>query len=981
MEFTNPYSLLLLPLILPFIRIGFPSRGYGRQREIAALVVRVIILLSLILALAGLALKERTDSLAVVFLVDVSDSISKAQQQDGYDYIKDALAEMDPEDQAAVILFGDEALVERPMSPGQTLPAFTSIPASNQTDIAEAVRLAAALYPPGAARRMVLLSDGAATTGDAETAAQLAAQSGIDFIAIPIGGTLNGAEVSLLDVETPGTLLQGENFDLKLTIHATEPTTTRVRVVGAGAVLYEGEAELTGGTQTFRVPLSAGEQGFTQYKVLLINEADTFYQNNELAAYTQVVGPPRVLVVAPPAGEELPFVGSVRSDEYSHLIGALETAGFTVDLMTPNLFPFELPLLGKYASIVLVDVPARDLSTRQMETMQSFVRDLGGGLVAVGGPTSFGVGGYFQTPLEATLPVDMEIKDELRRPTLTMVFIIDHSGSMGDDGSGSTKLEIAKEAAARSTEFLFPGDKVGVITFDDTASWVVEITALDDPASVNQKISTIGLGGGTDILAGLQAMANRLPEDDSTVKHVILLTDGGASPQGIPQLVERMFQEYGITLTTVGIGEGAAPFLRDLAQLGGGRYHYTDRPDSIPSIFTEETVLATRSYIIENTFVPQIASSSPIIAGIRETPPLHGYVGTSSKVTAQTILVTDQGDPLLAIWQYGLGKSVAWTSDATARWGTDWVAWDGFASFWAQVVRATINEQTKSPLDIQINQADGKTTLVVDTQTLSNDYLNLYEMNASVVGPDGTIQMVTVPQVAPGKYETEITAPAEGAYLIRVDGRSPEDTSSVGNLAGWVLSYSPEYRTLNTDPQALATLTERIGGTVILDGSTAPIFNHNLITPDASRPLWPALLLLAILLFPFDIAIRRLAIERRDFVRLWQRISQRLFPQAALAPAAPVRSARMEALLRTKQSEASDSPEQKREPLLAEKKKADVYIAPSAKIERPVEKKKDLPTKEKPAEKKETPPNPAGGSTASSLLAQKRARRKNQDET
>ena len=123
-------------------------------------------MLLLILSLAGSQLVRAADELAVVFLVDASDSISPAQAETAETYIRTALETMTPSDQAAVILFGSNALVERPMSGLAELAPVSSVPQALQTDVAEAIRLGMALFPAGSARRLVILSDGTATVGN-----------------------------------------------------------------------------------------------------------------------------------------------------------------------------------------------------------------------------------------------------------------------------------------------------------------------------------------------------------------------------------------------------------------------------------------------------------------------------------------------------------------------------------------------------------------------------------------------------------------------------------------------------------------------------------------------------------------------------------------------------------------------------------------------------------------------------------------------
>ncbi|MEP7359337.1 MAG: VWA domain-containing protein, partial [Anaerolineales bacterium] len=489
MTFTNPWLLLLL-LALPFIFwLGRPSRGPSRRREIISLALRLLIALLLVLGIAGLELRRPADELSVVYLVDHSDSMPPPAQQVELDYVRQAMLKMGPRDKSAVIVFGGEALVERPLSANPALEGFTSKVSTIQTDLAEAIRLGMALLPADTARRMVILSDGIATTGDAFEAARLAAASGVQIVVVPFSNK-SGAEAIVSDVTAPAHLREGEQFGLEVTIDSSIDQTVGVRVLAAAATVYEGTLQLRkndkGVPNRYTLPLTASAPGFTEYRVqiLPLTGSDIFYQNNELAAFSQIAGPPRVLLVK----NANPRDGI---DEAQELTAALAAANILVDVVEASRLPSELAALSEYVSVILVDVPARDLSPRQMLAVQSYVRDLGGGLVAVGGPSAYGVGGYFKTPLEETLPVEMQIKDQQRRPRLTIVFIIDKSGSMAEGSGGAVKVELAKEAAIRSIELLSPTDKVGVVAFDDSATWVVPITGLDQSDAIINGIGSI----------------------------------------------------------------------------------------------------------------------------------------------------------------------------------------------------------------------------------------------------------------------------------------------------------------------------------------------------------------------------------------------------------------------------------------------------------------------------------------------------------
>lgn len=910
MSFASPLALFLLLLLPLFAWMGWPGASVARKRDLISLGLRLIIVACLVLSLAGIQLVRRADNLAVVFLVDVSDSMPPEAVAAETEYIRQSLEGMSPEDQFAVVLFGADALVERPMLAGNDLQQFTSAPVMTQTDLAEAIRLGLALFPSGAAKRMVILSDGTQTTGDALKAAEFAAASDVQIIVVPFNISL-GAEALVTSVDVPTYLRRGESFDLNVTIQASQPTRAIIRVLAGDFIAYEQTHDLRRGSQTFSVPIKAGEPGFIHYQVQIAPEQDGFHQNNRLDAFSIVEGPPHILVVAPAPGETLPG-GGTRPDESAAVIRSLQAAGFNVTLVTPGLLPSSLPSLAQYNAVVLVDVPAREFGQNQMEALRVYVHDLGGGLVAIGGPTSFGVGGYYGTPLEEALPVEMQIKDETRRPSLAIVFIIDHSGSMSATSGGATKLGLAKEAAARSIELLFPTDRVGVITFDDIASWVVPMTDMSDPGAVVNAIGTIQEGGGTDIMAGLQAMAEVLPSDPATVKHVILLTDGGADPTGIPELVQKLFAENGITLSTVAVGSDAAPWLKNLAVTGGGRYHFTNDPSTIPSIFTEETTLAARTYIVDESFFPTQINASPILSNIESLPSLYGYVATSPKNLARVILESPKHDPILAAWQYGLGRSVAFTSDATGRWARDWVTWPGFPTFWAQAVRYTLGSSQNTSLELNVANEGDSAHLLLDTISRNGKYLNGMKIEANIIGPNDEIETVTFHQVAPGRYETSFHPTAQGVYLIRINGQGAD--GSFSQTTGWTMTYSPEYTRIESDPDLLLRLAALTNG-MVGSANPADIFAHNLAASRAANPIWPWLVALAALLLPFDIASRRIILTRQDLVRLRANFAN--WRLARHSPD-PQTSPHMTALFQAKQRVQSNKPVESLPPVAPE---------------------------------------------------------------
>jgi len=580
----------------------------------------------------------------------------------------------------------------------------------------------------------------------------------------------------------------------------------------------------------------------------------------------------------------------VASDEreIASLRTVLAASGLQVEVQGPRDLPIGLAPLSGYDSVILANVSAAELAGDRMAYLQAYVRDLGRGLVVIGGPDSFGVGGYFDTPLEETLPVEMRIRDQQRIPQLTMLFVLDRSGSMELSSSGGvSNLELAKEAVVRSFDLLNDNDRTGVVSFDVSAYYVVELQAVGDEINRQRLCDLVGSlrpGGGTNIRQAVLSADQLLRNDPSELKHIILLTDGGADPSGIVLAVDRMYQNYGITTSVVAVGQDYARWLEEVARAGRGQFHLVFDVSTIPAIFTAETLLATRAYIQEELFVPGIAAPRhPILGDLDSVPPLRGYVATSAKPLATVILRGPQDDPILAAWQYGLGRAVAFTSDATSRWGAEWLGWDGYADFWNQAVRWTMARGSTANIETTIRERGEEAVVSVAARDSRGGFLNGLMLQAAVVSSDLTTTVIPLQQIAPGQYEGSFTPAAEGAYFITVAGSTADSEvlvpQSVLQTAGWVLGYSAEYSLsgIGTSGKSgtalLQSLAELTGGRSLKEQPTAA-FTHDLEREMAAQPLWPYLVLAALLLLPVDVGVRRLIVTRGDLARLagWLRL-------------------------------------------------------------------------------------------------------------
>ena len=887
-SFDAPLALLLLiPALLLTVVLHLGARrrmGSGRRR--VALIVRTLLLATLVFALAGFQLVLPVDRLATVFVVDLSDSVGNAGREDALAFLRETLKARPQGDVAGIVAFGREALVERLPSDLTEIDRLASSPVKSATDIGGALRLATALFPDDAQKRIVLLSDGNDTTGDGQAEAALAASRGVRIETRRIGlGDVD--EVLVERLTTPSTARLGESVPVVAEIRSTVAQTATVRLFADGILAATQPVELAAGLTRISFDVKPTEAGFHTFRAVVEAALDTFSQNDRADSNTIVKGEPRTLVLA---GDD-----KVASE----LVAALKDQRQQVDTIVPEALPTDFASLASYDSVVLVDVSRLRLSDRQLTALQVYVRDLGKGLVMIGGPASYGAGGYQKTPLEETLPVDMGVRDRQKQPDIALVVVIDQSGSMaachcntfnGGVGGGSgiggvQKVDIGKEAILRAAAALSDRDQLGVVGFNEAAHWVIRTQPLGGISDLQGQIAGIRADGQTNIFAGLDQAVQSLETTTATRRHIILLTDGWSTSGQYDAIIAKMKAD-GITLSTVGAGGGANPFLEQLARQGGGRFYAATNPSSIPDIFLKETQQVSGQQIVEETFFPIQTSSSPILRGISALPQLRGYNGTTIKAAAQSVLVTARDDPLLAQWQYGLGRSVAWTSDSTGRWAKDWVAWSGFNRFFNQLVSWTFPGEETGGIEATFETSGSKTALHVESVGADGSPRDFYATSASIVGPDLEPRTVNLVQTAPGVYETPLGEIDPGAYAVRVTQTRP-GSSPLGRTVGLVAQTAAEYRQLGANEPFLATLRTATGGAVVT--TALDPWRHDLTATDRFTELWPLLLILALLLWPLDIALRRLSLGRRDlaaargWVRGYRRRRRAAAPRTATA--------------------------------------------------------------------------------------------------
>jgi uncharacterized membrane protein len=867
-QFEQPIWLVLVPVAwaMAVWMARSSLSGLGTTTRRVALVVRLVVIALLVGAVARPQWRKESKTVSVIVIQDQSESIPVEMRQLSEQYIQDASRFVkDPGDTVGRVTVARESYVQAlPGRPGDR-PDSQNIGATDGTNLAEGTTLGMAIARQDSATRLVIISDFNQTNGDVVGAANAAIAAHIPIDVLPIRYKY-AREVIVERLVSPATARMGENVNLRVLINSTKPASGRLDITMNGQPMDLDpdspemgiHVELKEGSNAIAVPITLPRPGPQSFEAIFTpdDEAmDKIKENNRSRSVTFVTSEGRVLVLTP------------NPDEATALVKVMTESRLAADVRDPDSAPKSLIELSAYDLIVMMNTPAYPFTQQQQEDLRAYVHDIGGGLVMTGGPDAFGAGGWIGSPTADALPIKLDPPEKRQMPRGCLAMIM-HSCEMPQGNFWG------KEVCLEAIEPLSRLDLAGVMEFSwrGGETWIHPISELGNKAAIRRAINSLSFGDAPSFEGFLLKAIAALEKAEAGQKHVIIVSDGDPSPPSRTTLQRYIDAKISISCVCVFPHGGDPAVMQNMASATGGKYHrITDDAGmaELPKIIFKEAQTVKRALIWEGTgFSPHIVGGTEAMRGINGVPPITGYVVAAEREGLSQVVMTGQeNDPILAQWQYGLGKAVTYTSDASKRWTEAWVGWGQFRAFWEQHIRWAMRPSGSAEIRVTTEDQGEKTRIVVEALDAKGERLSFLRWRGAAVGPDGKSQPITLRQFGPGQYEAELDTARSGAYMMnfRYDGPLDDkgESKSGSVQAAVTRPFADEFRALQ-DNAALATQVAKLTGGRVLsdDPRIADLWTRDgLKMPVATRPIWLAVAIAAIGLFLMDVAVRRVRID------------------------------------------------------------------------------------------------------------------------
>lgn len=904
MEFYFPEMLLIgLPIAFLFWR-------YARRGRATA-VFRGLIALLLIVCLAGPLYNLGGEGIDVIVVADRSRSMSLESRNNTQELLNNLDRNRGRGDRVGLVTFGTTAQLERHPSETAMFDSYTREVNIDGSDLNAALEAAVNIADKRRPTRILVLSDGEANGVSPTMAARLSreAQIPIDY---RIYDRIRQGDIAVEGISLPDEVSPREPFQFSVDVQSDGVGSGTVVITRNGVEIARAERDFTPGRNRLLFRDLVDQPGFHQYDVQLLLEGDAVAENNRGEGGLRVDAGPRLLVL------------NDKGDE-STLVQALRSARLAVDVQPAEDFPLSQDALDPYRAVIVENVPARSFGRKKLETLAQYVDDLGGGLMLTGGQRSFGVGGYFNSPLDEILPVSMEMREEHRKNRLALAIALDRSGSMtAPVTGGKTKMDLANLGTAECIRLLSPGDSVSVIAVDSSPHVIIPLTPVDNPDGMSSQVLGIeSMGGGIFVYEALVAAGDELLKADQTTKHIILFSDANDSEEpGNYKSLLKSYEASGITVSVIGLGTPAdvdAKLLEDIASLGKGNILFSDDAAELPRLFSEETMSVARSSFVEKdpetqpTGIPgQQLADSRLIGdwGSSPFPNVDGYNLSYLKpeATMGVMSVDDYNAPLSAFWYRGIGRVAALTVEVDGKFSGQLTGWDNYSDFLITHARWLLGSDSPDDVYLTVRRdgQDAVATVELDPNRATRGADAMPEF--VVVSPGAERAETFKPQftwVGPDTLQARFRLDKMGTYRTLI--RSGEREFQRGPALS--LPYSPEFAPRIGSPagrEVLAELAGLTGGEQRTD--VVSIFANSPRSPKKVS-LVPHLMAICLCLVVLEIGGRRLALWGDLFGRraAAAEVTSSSMPQPRPAPQ-PVRR-------KTKSTQSTPEPLAKPQPV------------------------------------------------------------------
>ncbi|MCX7846322.1 MAG: VWA domain-containing protein, partial [Dictyoglomaceae bacterium] len=819
--FSRPYFLVLILFLIFFLkRFSFKKT-----------LLRNLQLILLILSLSGLQFFTPYSQINTIFLLDQSLSISSKEKEEAIQFINSSLKFKKPQDRVGIISFAGDINIEEDLKEKVNTDKISGIEIPHFTNIESAISSALSLKEKTEPLRVVLISDLQENVGNTEKILDKLKEEKVQIDIYPL--KVKGFdEIALMKIQAPNIVHQGQYFSLEVYIKSYGIKEGTLEVNWEDKV-YKYLLGNLHEDNFYSFSLKANKPGLNSINIKISAPKDTYIENNKGTNFIYVQGKPKILYLI---GEDFqPIFG------YS-----LKAQGWDINYENYPYSSLENKL-SEYQVLILDNIPIRNLSWSKINSIKNFVLERGGTLLILGGDKSLSAGDYQQTPIEDILPLTLRPEQLLKRSNVSLVLVIDASGSMGALSGGEPKIELAKESAHLVVDFLNDEDYFGLIAFDHAYQWIVPLQPLKDKEKVSELISRIEAGGGTSLYPPLKAAGEELVKLPFKNKHIIAITDGqteGGDFYGITKWLSK----NRITISTIGIGEDANySLLKDIAQWGNGRYYHTWDLRTLPQLLLSETKALLRPNIIEKQFVPKVEREE--FLEIKEFPSLSGYVLTSSKYPYPVLLSSPMGDPILAFGQFGLGQVYVFTSALKSYWGENWLKWSDLGKFWSELLRRSIPHFIPY-IQVNITQKESEGIINLRSADSYGNYKNFLNIKYLITDPMGREYKGELEQKGPGFYQGKFPIRILGKYQITLW----EEEKNIAKLS-WFSQNTPEFLPQTFNEKLAYLLTSSTNGKILKEPKE--VFRAWGFLSTKTKDLDVPILLIIIILFLIEIILRR----------------------------------------------------------------------------------------------------------------------------